>query len=100
VTAGEEQTEPVVAIVWWWRCLVEQPHSLFLFGGALPFAAETVQCLVPGRRHQPPARIRRRLVVTPPLQGYDDGVLEGILGEVKISGVTDEGGQDPATLDP
>jgi hypothetical protein len=61
-----------------------------------PVAADAVRRPVPGRRHQPGARVAGDAVAWPPVGGHGERLLRGFLGEVKVAEEADQGGQDAA----
>ena len=63
-----------------------------------PVAADAVRGPVPGRRHQPGARVAGDAVAWPSLGGDGERLLRGFLGEVEVAEEADQGGQDAAPL--
>jgi hypothetical protein len=108
VTAGEDQTQPLVGD----RGLLV--HLLFLLalspiealeateqlGLALEvsLAADPVDGPVPGDRDEPAGRVGGSAVPGPALQRLLDGVLEGVLGEIEVAEDADQGGEDAPVL--
>jgi hypothetical protein len=70
----------------------EQAH----LGGEGPVAADAIRGPVPGRRHQPGARVAGDAVARPSVGGHGERVLGGFLGEVEVAEEADQGGQDAA----
>ncbi len=64
--------------------------------GAL--ATDPVDCPVAGGHDQPGAGVRGLAVSRPTLRGDREGLLGGLLGEVEIAEVADQGGEHPAPL--
>src|SRR5579871_1993610 len=67
-------------------------------GGQRPLAADGVYGSVPGRRHQPGARIAGDAVARPSCGGDSERLLCGFLGEIKVAEEADQGGEDAAPL--
>jgi hypothetical protein len=63
-----------------------------------PVAADAVRRPVPGRRHQPGARVAGGAVAWPSVGGQRERLLRGFLGEVEVAEEADQGGQDAAPL--
>ena len=72
--------------------------TCFGFDTAVAFAADAIECSPPRDRREPCTGIVRHTMAGPGLEGVDDGVLYGVLGEVEVTGRANEGGQYPATL--
>jgi hypothetical protein len=86
VAAGEDQLEPLVGDD---SLLVVRerfgPREQFRLPRERLLSADPVDRRVPGRRHDPGARVARRSVTRPALGGADEGVLHRVLGEVEIT---------------
>src|SRR5205814_1621565 len=61
---------------------------------------QPVERFAPRRCHEPAGRIVRDAVDRPAIDGYDQRVLEGVLGEVKVTEDADQTGQDAPVVFP
>src|SRR3954454_17045161 len=86
VAAGEDQLEPLVGnhSLLVLRELLGPREQLRLAGQRL-LAADPVDRRVPGRGHDPGARVAGSSVAWPPLRRPDEGVLHRVLGEVEVT---------------
>jgi hypothetical protein len=98
VTAGEDELQALVRK----RRGVHRHLSLIARGEQAhlgregPVAADAVGGPVPGRGHQPGARVAGQPVARPPVGGHRERVLGGFLGEVEVAEEADQSGQDAA----
>jgi hypothetical protein len=72
--------------------------SMAVVAGCLP--SKPVDRLVAGSVDDPSTGIRRHTGDRPPLQGHDEGLLDGLFGEIDIAEQPDQSGYDAAELAP
>jgi len=102
VTAGEDELKPLIGdlglIHLGLRDLgcrgCEQPQ----LGSEHAVAAQPVDRRVPRRGHQPRRRPGWQAVARPAPRGGREGLRDGLLGELEVAEVADDGGQDAAPL--
>ena len=74
--------------------------QFILFGFETSLPTKLIHGLVPSRRDQPGARVRRRPLLRPVLQGHCEGFLQCLFRQVEVTQKADQRGENPPRLVP